>query len=144
MALAFQVVFDCLDPAKLAPFWAAILEYKIQDPPSGYDSWNDFLASLGVPEEERNAASAIVDPEGKKPRIFFQQVKEPKQVKNRVHLDVNITGDAPVSPENRKKRIRSSVEQMVKMGATKKAECEENGEFWIVMQDPEGNEFCLQ
>ena len=63
MATGVQVVIDCTDPARLAPFWATALGYKIQDPPAGFATWQDFLVAHGVPESEWNSASAIVDPE---------------------------------------------------------------------------------
>src|SRR5213593_4346482 len=98
MGTSIQVVMDCADPDRLAPFWAAALGYKLQDPPEGYDSWPAFLAAIGIPEEQWNRASAIVDPEDRGPRIYFQQVPEPKLVKNRVHLDVNVGGTLGTPP----------------------------------------------
>ena len=88
MATSIQVTFDAADPDRLASFWAAALNYKKQDPPEGYASWEEFLAGQGIPETEWNSASAIVDPDGAGPRIFFQQVPESKRSKNRVHLDL--------------------------------------------------------
>ncbi|HYF66176.1 MAG TPA: VOC family protein, partial [Herpetosiphonaceae bacterium] len=85
MATSVQVVFDCADPTRLSEFWAATLGYKLQDPPGGAASWEEWLTAQGIPESEWNSASAIVDPDGKGPRIFFQRVPEPKTVKNRVH-----------------------------------------------------------
>src|SRR5688500_1647921 len=76
MATAIQVVFDCADPGRIAAFWAEALHYKLQDPPEGYASWPEFLTAIGVPEDEFNSASAVVDPEGRGPRIYFQQVPE--------------------------------------------------------------------
>src|SRR6202042_867027 len=51
-------------------------------------AWDDFLTRVGVPEEERNTRSALEDPDGHGPRLFFQQVPEGKVAKNRIHLDV--------------------------------------------------------
>ena len=70
MAIPIQVTFDCADPARVASFWAEALGYKLQDPPEGYTSWPDFLTAIGVPEADWNKASAIVDPEGRGPRIY--------------------------------------------------------------------------
>src|SRR3989442_608486 len=78
MAISIQVTFDCADPSRLASFWAAALGYKLQDPPEGYASWSEFLAALGIPEDQWNRASAIIDPDGHGPRIYFQQMPEPK------------------------------------------------------------------
>src|SRR5439155_1057525 len=77
-----HVVIDWADPARLATFWAAALHYKLQDPPEGYASWEAWLREMKIPEEEWNSASAIVDPDGKGPRLYFQRVPEGKVVKN--------------------------------------------------------------
>jgi glyoxalase superfamily protein len=130
MATSIQVVMDCADPSRLAAFWAVALGYELQPPPEGFDSWEAFLSSIGVPESDWNSRSAVVDPEGKGPRLYFQQVPEPKTAKNRVHLDVNAGGGHEVADEERRMRVAAKVE--------------ENGEHWVVMQDPEGNEFCVQ
>ena len=92
MAIPIQVTFDCADPDKLARFWAEALDYILQPPPDGFDSWDAFLESIGVPEDERDTASAVVDPDGQGPRLLFQVVPEGKSAKNRVHLDVNVGG----------------------------------------------------
>ncbi len=144
MATPIQVTFDCEDPDRLATFWAAVLGYKKQDPPEGYATWNEFLAAQGIPEEQWNSASAIIDPAGIGPRIYFQQVPEPKIVKNRVHLDVNVGGGLQTPLDERRKRVNAEVERLVGLGATKLRSVEEHGEAWVVMADPEGNEFCLQ
>jgi Glyoxalase-like domain len=144
MATPIQVTFDCADPDRLATFWATALGYKKQDPPPGYATWPEFLAAQGVPEDQWNAASAIVDPEGIGPRIYFQQVPEPKTVKNRVHLDVNVGGGRDTPDDERRGRVNAAVERLLGAGATRLRACAEHGEYWVVMQDPEGNEFCLQ
>ncbi|MDT7571538.1 MAG: hypothetical protein QOE05_1712, partial [Actinomycetota bacterium] len=83
-----QIAIDCADPAALAAFWAEVLGYRLQDPPGAFASWDEALDALGVPPHRRNDASAVVDPDGRGPRLFFQRVPEGKTVKNRVHLDV--------------------------------------------------------
>jgi hypothetical protein len=97
-----------------------------------------------VPEDQWNSKGAIEDPDGVRPRIFFQRVPEPKAAKNRVHLDVNVGGGREVSSEERVARVRADVARLEALGATKVREAEQLGDFWIVMLDPEGNEFCLQ
>jgi hypothetical protein len=144
LGVPFQVTFDSLDPDRLAKFWAQVLHYKEQDPPSGFGSWEEFLKAQGVPEQEWNSASAIVDPEKVGSRIYFQQVSERKSVKNRVHLDVNVTAGMKAPEEERRGRIFGEAERLIGLGAVKLNVFEESGEFWIVMADPEGNEFCLQ
>jgi hypothetical protein len=144
MALKLQVVFDCSDPASLSKFYAEALHYKLQDPPTGYESWQAFLKAQGIPEEEWNSASAIVDPEGKGPRIYFQQMDTPKLGKNRLHIDINASGGLRIPLEARKKQVDAEVERLVGLGAIKDHELSEMGEYCVVMQDPEDNEFCVQ
>lgn len=133
MAYALQVVFDCERPGELAAFWASALGYVIQPPPPGYDSWEAFLAEQGVPESEWDTRSACVDPEGNGPRLFFQQVPEGKTAKNRCHLDVRVG----------RERIDAEAARLEGEGATRHEEHEELGVRWVVMTDPEGNEFCV-
>jgi hypothetical protein len=144
MATGVQVVFDCADPDRLARFWAEALGYRLQDPPAGYGSWQDWARDQGIPEERWNDASAVVDPDGKGPRIYLQRVPEPKTVKNRVHLDLNVTGGPSAGPiEQRREQVEAEVERLLGLGATRQRAVEELGVYWVVMQDPEGNEFCV-
>jgi hypothetical protein len=144
MATTVQITFDCSDPDRLAHFWADLLGYQLDSPPDGYDSWEDWLKAQGIPESEWNSASAITDPDGPGPRIFFQRVPEQKQVKNRVHLDVNAGGPRGRPADDRRVDVDAAVERAVALGATKVRLVEERGERFYVMQDPERNEFCLQ
>ena len=144
MARDVQVTFDCADPAGLAAFWAEALGYQLQDPPGGFQSWDEALEAMGVPPESRNDASAVLDPAGSGPRLFFQRVPEPKQVKNRVHLDVRaapgLEGDARMAA------LEVEAERLISNGATRLQRYEPTpplGAGHIVMADPEGNEFCL-
>jgi len=109
MATKTQVVFDCADPDRLARFWAEALHYKMQDPPAGFASWEAALRAWKVPEEEWNSASAIVDPEGRGPRIYFQRMDTPKPGKNRLHLDLNASnGTTALSRLGRPRSTRRS------------------------------------
>ena len=144
MAIPVQVTFDCADPDRLAHFWADLLGYKLDPPPPGYDSWEAWLIEQGIPESDWNMASAISDPDGHGPRIFFQRVAEPKELKNRVHLDVNAGGSRGVPDDERRAEVDAAVQRAVAIGATKVRLVEERGGRHYVMQDIEGNEFCLQ
>jgi hypothetical protein len=144
VATGVQIVFDCGNPEKLATFWAAALHYKLQDPPAGFASWPDFLRAQGIPESEWNSASAIVDPDGVGPRIYFQQVPEGKTVKNRVHLDLNVGGPRNAPPDERRPRVDAEVDRLVQLGARQSRTVEERVEYWVNMFDPEGNEFDIQ
>jgi catechol 2,3-dioxygenase-like lactoylglutathione lyase family enzyme len=144
MARDVQITFDCADPAGLATFWAEALGYQVQAPPQGFDSWEQALEAFGVPPEKRNDASAVIDPDGSGPRLFFQRVPEGKQVKNRVHLDVRaapgLEGDARMAA------LEAEAERLVSRGATRIERHEPAPPLaggHIVMADPEGNEFCL-
>ena len=139
MSIGFQVTFDAADPARLARFWALALDYVVQPPPEGFASWEAWAESVGIPEEHWNDMSAVVDPDGVRPRLLFQKVPEGKSAKNRVHLDVNVG-----APDHDRPRVDAHVERLVSVGATLVADREERGERWVVMQDPEGNEFCVQ
>jgi hypothetical protein len=46
--------------------------------------------------------------------------------------------------EDRTTRVKQEADRLEGLGAARQREAFERGEFWIVMQDPEGNEFCLQ
>lgn len=145
MATSVQIVFDCADPDALGRFWAEALHYRPQDPPSGFASWEAFLKAQGVPEQDWNTAYAIVDPEKVGPRIYFQKMDTPKPKKNRLHLDLNISGGGRVPLEERVKRIGAEVDRIIRLGATKQRVWEEaDGGYFVVMLDPEGNEFCVQ
>jgi hypothetical protein len=145
MPTTIQVVFDCADPAALARFWAAARGYEIPGPPEGFATWQDWLREQGVPEEEWNLAAAVEDPEGTRPRIFFQRVPEGKVAKNRVHLDLSVSGGPAAPKQGRVQRIIAEAERLVALGATRVTDVQEQfGSNWIVMQDPEGNEFCVQ
>jgi catechol 2,3-dioxygenase-like lactoylglutathione lyase family enzyme len=147
MATRIQVVFDCADPARLADFWAKALGYIQPDPPEGFTTWEEWLKARGIPEEQWNSANAVEDPEGVGPRIFFQRVPEPKTVKNRVHLDVNVA-DRGIGHDERKKQVDAAVERLKAEGASalyvNDREPGNPDYYGVVMQDPEGNEFCVQ
>ena len=143
MAASIQVVFDCAEPDRLAHFWAAALGYIIQPPPPGFDTWEELLAEIGVPEPLWGDRSGIIDPEGRGPRLFFQRVPEGKSAKNRVHLDVSVAGPEVQGPD-RLQLLEAAAERLIGQGASRVAFFDEYGEQWLTMRDPEGNEFDLQ
>ncbi len=144
MGRDMQITFDAADPGALAEFWADALGYQVQPPPPGFESWDQALEAFGVPPERRNDASAVVDPEGAGPRLFFQRVPEGKQAKNRVHLDVRA---APgLEGDDRMAALEAEADRLVGRGALRVQRLEPEpplGAGHIVMTDPEGNEFCL-
>jgi hypothetical protein len=144
MPTSIQIVFDANDPARLADFWALTLGYIIQPPPAGFGSWDDWAQSMGIPEENWNDARALVDPDGAGPRLFFQKVPEGKTAKNRVHLDVNAGGGHETPADERRIRVDAEVERLIAAGASLIGPMEQRGDYWVVLGDPEGNEFCVQ
>ena len=152
MTFEVQVTFDCRDPAALSRFWRDVLGYVHPGPPGmqvpegvdPLDAWDEFLERMNVPLGERNTRSALEDPTGKGPRLFFQQVPEGKTVKNRLHLDVRA---APgLAGQDRLDALEAECERVVALGAARVQRFEPepglSGGF-NVMRDPEGNEFCL-
>jgi hypothetical protein len=145
MATRIQIVFDCADPATLAAFWAKALGYKAEAPPDGFSSWDDWARAREIPDERSNDWAAVLDPDGSGPRLYFQRVPEGKVAKNRVHLDLNVGGGSEVPLEERKSRIGLEVARLKTIGASdSRGAIEEDGEYWVRMNDPEGNEFCVQ
>ncbi|WP_166352388.1 VOC family protein [Phytoactinopolyspora limicola] len=152
MSRHFQVTFDANDPKTLSIFWRDVLGYVHPAPPGvelpdGADplaAWDDFLEQNDVPVEQRNSASALVDPEEKGPRLFFQQVPEGKSAKNRVHLDVRA---APgLQGDERMAALEAECDRLVALGAKRVRRHEPDlpmSAGFIVLTDPEGNEFCL-
>jgi hypothetical protein len=148
MAVAYKIVVDCADPHALAAFWAAALDYVVED----NSALVRRLLDAGVVSEEHTTtvdgrlawatAAAIRDPDapvhpdsgtGLGGRVLFQVVPEPKTVKNRLHLDLH------VGPERRPE----VVERLIGLGATMLWEGQEGPSSWVTMADPEGNEFCV-
>jgi hypothetical protein len=136
-----QVTFDCANPRAVAEFWKAVLGYVDPPVPSGFHSWDAFEASL--PADRHGAAWACQDPDGVGPRLFFQRVPESKAVKNRVHLDVRV-GVGLVGDE-RVVALETEAARLEALGARRVELLLADGvdESCLVMQDVEGNEFCL-
>lgn len=145
-AVELQVTFDAHDPGRLAEFWAVALGYRLQPPPAPFPSWEEALDAWGVPPERRNDRSAVVPPEGELgPRIFFQRVPEAKTAKNRVHLDLRV---APGAEGVTRRAAHDAVAARLEgLGARVLRRVEQDPatgeESFVVMADPEGNEFCL-
>ncbi|OIV37889.1 hypothetical protein BIV57_08495 [Mangrovactinospora gilvigrisea] len=136
-----QITFDCAEPERVARFWCEVLGYEVPPPPKGFDSWADFWAT--EPPERRGASFACQDPTGAGPRLYFQRVPEGKVVKNRVHLDVR-TATGLVG-EERLAVLQAECDRLVALGASlfQVLLADEENESCFVMQDVEGNEFCL-
>ncbi|MFF1867828.1 VOC family protein [Kitasatospora herbaricolor] len=143
-----QLTVDCAEPDRLAAFWAAALGYRIEPAPAPFPTWRAYWLDQGVPEEELgtgDCSDSIVDPDGTGPRIWFQQVPEAKAVKNRLHPDLGVSGGRGVPFETRRERVRSEADRLERLGATRlrTEDSPDTGSCSVLMQDPEGNEFCV-
>jgi predicted enzyme related to lactoylglutathione lyase len=110
----FNVAFDCADPYELAQFWSAVTGRPMHRQDRPGDPETEIALGNGV-------------------NLFFQRVPESKTVKNRVH--VCLRPDEPRDAE---------VERALRLGATVLEDHRgEHDRGWIVLADPEGNEFCM-
>jgi predicted enzyme related to lactoylglutathione lyase len=110
-----EIVTDCADPHRVATFWSQVLNWPLVDDPKGY-SW---VSSTG-------------EPWAPPPVLVFVPVPEVKAVKNRVHIDVNPAGVDQAE----------ELERLLSLGATR-VDIGQGDVPWVVLADPEGNEFCL-
>ncbi|MET9916835.1 VOC family protein [Streptomyces sp. NPDC006435] len=148
METTVQLTIDCADPQRMVAFWSEALGYVPEPPPAGHATWREYWAAMGVPEEELPAGAgdipeSIIDPAGRGPRVWFQQVPEPKTVKNRIHFDLKVGGGRDVPLEVRTQRVTAAVERLVEAGAgvVRIADEPDMGQYAVLLQDPEGNEF---
>ncbi|QNN53996.1 VOC family protein [Nocardioides mesophilus] len=114
-----ELAIDCADPEGLARFWCAVLGYEVLDT-------DDGLFTIGpqpIPDAQRGPVP---------PTLTFARVPETKTVKNRLHLDVNPT-DRDQADE---------VRRLLGLGA-RPADVGQRDASWVVLADPEGNEFCV-
>ena len=138
MAQRIQIAIDCGDPYALAEFWAGVLDYELMDPPAGYASWEDHAAAQA--EEPGEAWVKIGDPDGRGPTLLFHRVPEAKIVKNRVHLDLRAPAE---SAEDRHRQVLAFIARITGLGGSKVRDVVDDAGYFAVMQDPEGNEFCV-
>ncbi|MFD8568788.1 VOC family protein [Streptomyces sp. NPDC059639] len=148
MEMTVQLTIDCSDPQRMVTFWAEALGYVPEPAPAGHATWRAYWASMGVPEEELppgagDIPESIIDPSGRGPRVWFQQVPEPKTAKNRWHFDLKVGGGRDVLLEVRRQRVDTTVARLAKAGATvvRIKDEPESGFYAAALQDPEGNEF---
>lgn len=144
MTYKINVVFDCADPDRLARFWMIALPgYAFPtEPPDGFATWEEWADAHQIPQEQRNTARTIVDhAHPDRPDIFFLKVPEPKTVKNRVHLDVKVGAGRPEA--QRRERIEQTAARLTEAGGAVLRRVDDAEGFWLVMRDPEGNEFCV-
>src|SRR5579859_831535 len=152
MPARFQLVIDCQDPDLLARFWAAALGYVLEPPPDGFASWDDWRRDIGLPDSELGiGADSIVDPGGAGPRIWFHRLPDAKVVKNRLHLDIHVSGgrgpgqNRTVPLAIRVQHVDAEARRLARLGATITGALAADGldHYAVGMKDPEGNEFDI-
>ena len=116
-----ELVIDCRDPQRLARFWCDVLGYRVLD-----DSGSDVEITGWEPTPD--AFREGTHP----PTLLFTQVPEEKTVKNRLHIDVS-----PIDSDQ-----ESEVRRILALGATH-VDIGQGQQSWVVLADPEGNEFCV-
>jgi len=117
-----ELVVDCRDPERLAAFWCAVLDFKVIDR-------SGSMVEIGswVPTVEEIRARQMP------PTLLFIQVPEGRTVKNRLHLDVS-----PIDGST-----EDEVTRLLGLGAARTDVGQGSDRSWVVMADPEGNEFCV-
>lgn len=144
-----QLTFDCSDADRQVAFWALALGYVVEPPPGGFTDWFAYWRSQGVPEDELDGDGSgndsIIDPNGVGPRVWFQIVPEGKTAKNRLHLDLSVSGGRSTPKALRQERIRAKADELIAAGAELVSELEVEGSdyYGMTLLDPEGNEFCI-
>jgi len=142
----WQLTIDANDPAALARFWAQALGYQPAPPAEPVTTWHAlYRARLG---EDAAFADRLFDPAGLRPPIWFQEVPEAKAGKNRLHLDLYPTGrDRALPMERRIGIVEAKVAELTRLGASverrERQDDPEDSVYFVVMHDPEGNEFCV-
>jgi hypothetical protein len=116
-----ELAIDCADPQALARFWCAVLDYEVQEQ-------DDEVVTIGSPA----TPGAKSRPGPVPPVLTFARVPEAKTVKNRLHIDLN-----PVDREQ-----GDEVSRLLELGA-RHADVGQGDASWVVLTDPEGNEFCV-
>ena len=146
MPVRFQLVVDCHDPELLARFWAAALGYVLEPPPEGFATWDDWRRDIGLPDSEMGIGTdSIVDPLGEGPRIWFHALPDAKVVKNRLHLDIHVSGSRADPMATRIQRVDAEARRLTELGGTPTGALTVEGldHYAMGMRDPDGNEFDI-
>jgi hypothetical protein len=142
----WQLTIDANDPALLARFWSRALGYQPAPPAEPRTAWHaHYRAVLG---DEAAFDDRLFDPQGLRPPVWFQQVPEAKAGKNRLHLDLYPTGrDVALPLDRRIEIVEAKVAELAGLGASVVRRTREDDPrdpvYYVVMNDPEGNEFCV-
>jgi hypothetical protein len=139
VAARIDLTFDCENARLLREFWKTALGYVDEPPPAPFKTRAEWLAQFDRPEDDSEDVGAwLCDPDGVGPRLSILTVPEPKTAKNRLHIDIRVSGHG--SPGDRWERIRTEAARLVQAGGSVLEEFEGHH---ILMADPEGNEFCV-
>jgi hypothetical protein len=120
-----EIAIDCHDPVAQAAFWAAALGYHVVRTEQGQ-------VEVGPWEREPPDLAEQVRQAPVVPTLVFATVPEAKTVKNRLHLDLRPVDRSP----------EAEVERLIGLGA-RRADVGQGEVPWVVLADPEGNEFCV-
>ena len=151
MTTTWQLAVDCADSARLVTFWCEALGYVPEPAPDGWDSWLAYWRAAGIPDEDlvgaENGSGAIIDPDGVRPRIWFQEVPEPKSGQEppprRHPPHAGSRGDA-VCASARRAWTRRSSGWSPSARAVAYVNAPEGADYYAeTLRDPEGNEFCV-
>jgi hypothetical protein len=140
MATRIQVVFAAKDPGRLATFWRMALSYEPEPPPPGYETWEAFAEANGIDLQAGSDIDSAIDPAGVGPRLLFE--RDTPHASGVVHLDVNAATGRSVA--ERKQIVDAEVERLLGAGATKTKVVDRDDHYWVELEDPEGNWFCVQ
>jgi hypothetical protein len=140
MATRIQVVFAAKNPERLAAFWRTALNYGPEPPPPGYETWEAFAEANGIDLKAGSDIDSAIDPEGVGPRLLFE--RDTPHASGVVHLDVNAAAGKSVA--ERKQIVDAEVERLLAAGATKSKVVDRSDHYWVELEDPEGNWFCVQ
>lgn len=141
----WQLTIDANAPARLAQFWSDALGYEFTPPADTDTTWHaHYRVRLeGAP----GFTDRLFDPTGAGPALWFQQVPEAKSGKNRLHIDLYPTGRDDSLPMSRRIEIvDATVDRLVALGAAparRTGGAADDNFYYVVMTDPEGNEFCV-
>ncbi len=142
----WQLTIDANDPPRLARFWGQALGYKPAPPLEPATTWNaHYQARLSSEPAFRDR---LFDPMGVGPALWFQQVPETKADKNRIHLDLYPTGRDDTLPLGRRiKIVEAKVAELAALDASvirrTRGDDPDDPFYYVVMNDPEGNEFYV-
>jgi hypothetical protein len=138
MLTSIDLTLDCADPELLALFWKSAVGYVDEPPPSPFSTREEWLAQFDDEDDDGMGGAWLHDPNGNAPRLSLLQVPEPKTVKNRLHLDLRVSGHG--TSEHKWSQITDEAARLCRIGALV---LQEFTGHHIVMADPEGNEFCI-